>query len=117
VSCTAGRGTDLLIPGVVVIFEVISPNSARLDRVVKLREYQGVPSIRRYVILESTQAVLTVLSRTGAIDPWTATGLTRDDTLHLPELGIEVPVAEFYEGVDLPDDEDSNVPLNPVATT
>jgi hypothetical protein len=30
---------------------------------------------------------------------WTATALTADDVLDLPEIGIRVPVAEFYENV------------------
>ena len=34
---------------------------------------------------------------------WTATALTANEILDIPELGISVPVHEFYEGVDLPD--------------
>jgi hypothetical protein len=32
---------------------------------------------------------------------WTATALTADDILELPEIGIEVPLVEFYQDVDL----------------
>jgi hypothetical protein len=34
-------------------------------------------------------------------DPWIATALTDGDTLRMPEIGIEIPIAEFYEGTDL----------------
>jgi hypothetical protein len=34
----------------VIIFEVISGDSGRRDRIEKVREYAAVPSIRRYVI-------------------------------------------------------------------
>jgi Putative restriction endonuclease len=60
------------------------------------------PSVRRYVILEHASAGAAVLSRVGPDDPWTAATLTADDTLHLPEIGIEIPVSAFYDGVDLP---------------
>ncbi len=40
------------MPGVIVVFEVLSPTSGRTDRIIKLREYQAVASIKRYVILD-----------------------------------------------------------------
>ena len=45
-------GEARLVPGVVVVFEVLGPTSGRVDRIIKLREYRAVPTIRRYVILE-----------------------------------------------------------------
>ena len=103
VTCTKGPGTDRLIPGVITVFEVLSPNSGRVDRIDKVREYAAVASIRRYLIVESTSAGLTVFSRAGAGDAWAATALTGDDTLRLDELGIEVPVSEFYVDIAFPE--------------
>lgn len=102
VTCAKVPGDAYLVPEVVVVFEVLSPTSGRTDRIVKLREYRAVPSIRRYVILEHASVGLIVLARTNADQDWTATALTADDTLRLPEWGTEIPVAEFYEGVALP---------------
>lgn len=103
VTCAKFPGTALLVPGVVVVFEVLSPTSGRTDRIDKLREYRAVPSIRRYVVLEHLSAALTVFSRIDGTADWTAIALTADDILDMPEIGIAVPVSEFYEGVDLPD--------------
>lgn len=103
VTCTKVPGAAYVVPGVVVVFEVLSPTSGRIDRIVKVREYRAVPSIRRYVILEYSGVGLTVFERPGGGADWTATALTVDDTLRMPEIGIEIPVAELYEGVDLPD--------------
>jgi Uma2 family endonuclease len=100
VTCTPSPGTDRLVPGVVAVFEVVSPSSSRTDRIEKLREYQNVTTIRRYVILESTSVGMTVYSRADGENPWTATALTGDEVLSIPELGIAVPVAEFYEETD-----------------
>ena len=101
VTCTRGPGGDRVVPGVVVVFEVLSSTSGRTDRIEKVREYQAVPSIRRYVILESTSVGLTDHTRAQAGDPWTTTTLTDGDVLRMPEIGIEIPIAEFYEDTDL----------------
>jgi Uma2 family endonuclease len=86
---------------VVVAFEVVSPTSDRTDRIEKLREYQAVRSILRYVILEHTSVGLTVHARLKGDDPWTARPLIEGDVLRMQEIGIEIPVEAFYEGTDL----------------
>jgi Uma2 family endonuclease len=108
VTCAKVPGDAYLVREVVVVFEVLSPTSGRTDRIVKLREYRAMPSIRRYIILEHAGIGLIVLARTNADQDWTATALTADDTLRLPELRVEIPVAEFYEGVDLPAEPDED---------
>jgi Uma2 family endonuclease len=99
VTCSPMNGTSRLVPNPIVVFEVVSP-AGHIDRIVKLREYAAVDSIRRYVIVESASAGLTVNERQSAGQRWTVTSATADDLLPLPEIGIEVPVAELYEGVD-----------------
>lgn len=98
VSCVKGPGTDRLAPGVVVVFEVLGPSSGRVDRIEKLNEYRAVPTIRRYIILEHASAAITAHRRAGGDDPWTTEALTAERTPSMPELGVDVPVAEFYEG-------------------
>jgi len=104
VTCSQLTGNALTVPGVVIIFEVVSPGSSRTDRIVKVREYAAVPSIRRYVILESSTAGITVFARAIPESPWSAATLTGDETLHLPEIETEIPVTAFYERVDLAED-------------
>lgn len=101
VTCEAVPGQARLIPGVVIVFEVASPSSLHTDYIVKVREYQAVPSILRYVITAQDSAGLAVLHRARAGDEWTATTLIAGETLAMPEIGIKVPVDEFYEGVKL----------------
>jgi Uma2 family endonuclease len=97
---TKGPGTDRLVPGVVVVFEVLSPSSGRIDRIEKLLEYRSVPTILRYVMLEHASAAMTVHARANGEDPWTTTALTGGEVLSMHELAIDVPVAEFYEGTE-----------------
>lgn len=100
VTCTRANGTDRKVPGVVIVFEVLSPSTGAIDRIVKVREYAAIPSIRRYVILEATAAGLLVLERNHPDEPWRASTLAAGDILLLPEINIEIPVDEIYERVD-----------------
>jgi Uma2 family endonuclease len=99
ITCTKFPGTERLAPDAVVVFEVLSPDSGRRDRIEKVREYAAVASIRRYVIVEAAGKGLFVLHRQQGNMAFAALTLTEDDTLELPEVGIAVPVAEFYEDV------------------
>jgi Uma2 family endonuclease len=102
VTCSPRTGEEYVTPNVVVVFEVTSPTSRRTDRIVKIREYAAVPSILRYDIVESASIGLTVLERQSGDQKRTVTTLMADDTMPLPEIGIEIPVAELCDGVDFP---------------
>ena len=43
---------------------------------------------------------ITVHARAEGEADWTTTALTGDQTLILPEIGIEIPVAEFFAGTE-----------------
>jgi Uma2 family endonuclease len=90
-----------VVPDPIVIFEVLSPGTAAKDRIVKAREYQATPSVQRYVMLEQERVGATVLVR--AKDGWSALILKDDDTLEMPEIGLAIPLAEFYEGLTFED--------------
>jgi Uma2 family endonuclease len=84
----------------VVVFEVLSPSAASVDHIVKNQEYRDTPSIQRYVMLEQAQMAATVFSRQG--DDWVGHLVAGDAVLAMPEIGVELPLAELYEGVTFP---------------
>ena len=90
----------------VVVFEVLSDGSANDDMVVKNAEYRATPSIQRYVILQQTHVGAIVFARHG--EDWVSEILFGDDAmLRIPEVGIEIPLAELYLDVGFesePDD-------------
>ena len=103
VTCSPVEEQDRLIPNPVVVFEVVG-ESARTDRLVKMREYHAVPSIERYVLVEQTIPVLVAYTRRDG--PWIATSLSIGDTLALSELGIEIAVADIFDGVSFGADQE-----------
>ncbi len=67
----------------------------------------AVPSIRRYVVLNSTGIGLTVMERERPDETWPVTTLTNYGILRMPEIGIEIPLAELYEGMTFPEDDEA----------
>ncbi len=105
VTCSKIRGRDRLIPNPVIVFEVISESTRRIDQVDKLREYHAVPTIKRYIIIEQVGVAVTVHWRQGD-EPWTTLPYGKGDVLDLAEIGIQLPVDLLYRNVDF--DEEQN---------
>jgi Uma2 family endonuclease len=100
VACGKVDGPNRTASGVTVVFEVLSRGTSRIDRIVKVREYQAVASIRRYVIIEQDSVGVTVFERQGA-GGWQAAVLTGDDVLAMPEIAVTFSLAELYAGIAL----------------
>ena len=114
VTCTGGENASTIVSDPVVIFEVLSPGTAANDRIVKAREYQATPSVQRYVMLEQDGVSATVYARVQ--DGWSVLVLTDNDTLDMPEIGLSIPLAEFYEGLSFetaPAEDNDNDPTPP----
>ena len=108
VVCSPVDRTATVVHEPVVVFEVLSPSTAAKDRIVKAREYQATPSILRYVMLEQDSAGATVYARAG--DSWTHEILIADSILALPEIGVELPLVELYEGIVFDHEPDAGRP-------
>jgi Uma2 family endonuclease len=104
VLCSTPPGDAKVARDPVVIFEVLSPGTASTDLFIKSEEYAATPSVRRYVILAQDAVRGTVFERID--DDWVGHILGADAVLQMPEIGIEVPLAEFYRGVEFPSAQD-----------
>jgi Uma2 family endonuclease len=102
VTCTPGFRGQTVVEDPVVIFEILSPGTEATDRGEKAREYRAMPTVRRYVMLRQDRIAAEVHARDGDTDRWLSLLLFETDRLALPEIGVELPLAELYEGVDLP---------------
>src|SRR6202012_642453 len=79
----------------VVLFEVLSDSTAATDVGAKNEEYAATPSVRRYIILRQDKVAGTMFERIG--NDWIGHLLTAGSMIRMPEIGIEVPLAEFYD--------------------
>jgi len=101
VTCGPVQPRERLLASPLIVFEVESDSTALLDQTVNNSEYEAIPSILRYVMLSQDSMASMVFARTNGA--W-AGSLTTDPAkvLAMPEIGAEVPLGEFYDGVTLP---------------
>ena len=76
-----------------VIFEVLSESTRRIDEGEKALVYWKLPSLASYVLVEQDKMQVTVRKREGGGEVLRG----RETLLRLSELGIEIPLGEFYE--------------------
>ncbi|HEY8567314.1 MAG TPA: Uma2 family endonuclease [Beijerinckiaceae bacterium] len=85
-----------------LVVEVLSPGNRDLDTALKINEYMGVASLTRILLVEPNAPEAVLWSRTaeGSWERETLRGL--DGEVAVPELGITLPLARIYEGVEFP---------------
>ena len=102
VTCSAMRPDSKEALEPVVLFEVLSGSIERKDRTVKLGEYRSIASVQRYVMLEQDEMLATVVARTAA--GWSLDQVGPAGVLAMPEIDVEIPLAELYADVTFLED-------------
>ena len=86
-----------------VVFEILSPETQRHDRTIKLADYNATPSIAHYVLIEQSVLLVHVYSRGPHGDfnlrPQEIRGL--GGVVELPSVGISLTMAEIYDGLEV----------------
>ena len=86
-----------------VLVEVLSRSTRDPDLIRKADEYRQLESLRHYVVIEPLTVHVTVWSRAddGSWPTTPADHKSLDAMVGLPAIGVELPVAEIYDGVPL----------------
>ena len=82
----------------VLIVEVLSPSTRRVDKTVKLRDYVKIPSLQEYAIFEQDIAELTLYRRE---NDWQAEYFFDGDMVHFASIDLTLSMADIYDGVML----------------
>ena len=92
------RGDVLLNP--LIVFEVLSPTTANLDRWPKFRAYQTIESLQEYVLVSQDAYLVEHFRRDG--NQWIYTPAKgRDAHLILPAVDCDIPLEEIYHQVEI----------------
>ena len=94
--------TQRTLTDAIVVFEVLSDDTAATDRVAKLRDYAAIPSLQYYIMLEqaSRAAIICQPAKGGT---W-ITSPQPQGSIALPELNLALPVDDIYQGLSFPAD-------------
>lgn len=101
IACSAQRRTSVTISAPVIVFEVLSPGkeNRHRDEVEKVDEYESVPTILRYVLVESENRGIRVFWREPGERAWHSDAPDAAGPLRLPEFGVTLDFDEIYQGV------------------
>jgi Uma2 family endonuclease len=101
IECAPVNKGSLEAGDLVVVFEILSPTTRKIDRTVKLQEYLRHPKLRAVVHIDPDELDVVVFTR-GADGSWMDTRLEYlDDVLTLPDLPVAIPLPTIYDGVAL----------------
>jgi Uma2 family endonuclease len=102
ISCDAAdQQAERTLHAPVLLVEVLSPSTAEYDRGRKFNQYKKLPSLQHYLLV-SQASWLVEWYRREANHIWSFTPLVEEtDALVIPELNINLTVAEIYEGTGI----------------
>jgi Uma2 family endonuclease len=103
IDCGPRRGENLIAPDPRVVFEVLSEETQRRDRTIKLSDYNATPSIAHYVLIEQGEPLVHIYSRGPHGDfnlrPEEIRGL--EGMVELPAVHLALSMSEIYDGIEL----------------
>jgi Uma2 family endonuclease len=80
-----------------VVVEVLSPTTQRHDRIAKWREYQRIPSLQHFVLIEQAERRVEVYSRTET--GWALASIEPpEDMIALTAISASLSLEEIYRG-------------------
>lgn len=104
VDCGPMNGGSVTSGEPVLILEVLSPSTERIDTIVKVDEYKALASLR-YILFAEPGAAHVLLYARAEDGTWTDLDhIGLDTTIELPAIGCSVTLSELYSGVPLSTD-------------
>jgi Uma2 family endonuclease len=102
VDCHEHAGHELTTDTPIALAEILSPSTQEEDRSVKLAEYQQLPHLRAYLLVETAYQSVGLWSREVASPLWKYQTHGPADTITLECLDVSFPVSALYERTDIP---------------
>jgi len=82
----------------IVVIEVLSPSTRHKDRTEKLSNYKRLPSLQEILLVEQDVRQVEVHRRSEA--GWISDTIRDEESVTLRSVGVSVPLAEIYAGMD-----------------
>jgi len=102
VVCDENPPRDTFQDSPVLIVEVLSPNSRRIDEEEKRQAYLSLNSLKYYLLVEQSEAAAVLYSKSGEkINRTVYT--SRKDAIEFPDIACSLILDDMYEGVTFPE--------------
>lgn len=96
VDCSVDESKVYYTETPVIIVEVISKSTRKMDVQHKFMKYINIPSLQEYVMIEQDYVDVTVCRRS---DEWRSMHYFLGDEVHLASIDLTLPVEEIYHRV------------------
>jgi Uma2 family endonuclease len=84
-----------------MLIEVLSPSTAQYDQNGKFDLYRQIPTLREYVLIDSTNARWVEVRRKDNAGIWSSTVYSGAEDVFIDTLSLTVPIDAIYEDSDL----------------
>jgi Uma2 family endonuclease len=96
VACDPADRNRLFRQSPLLLIEVLSPSTERLDRGEKKLNYLQIPSLQEYVLVAQDKPKVEIMRRRTS---WVVEELYPGDTLTLESVGLTLPLATIYQTI------------------
>jgi len=97
VVCKDDSGNDYYTENPVIIVEVLSKSTRRMDETAKKFAYQTLPTLKEYVLIEQDFVDVEVCRRS---EGWVSRHYFLGDSVTLDSVGLTLSVADIYQRVE-----------------
>jgi Uma2 family endonuclease len=104
VTCNPVAGGEYVVEYPVLIVEVLSKSTEKIDRREKKKEYQFVAGLREYVIVAQDHIRIEVYRHENAAEMWQGEVYSEpEQEIVFVSTGVKIRVSEIYQRVSFPD--------------
>jgi len=99
VTCRPYQRGEQMVAEPILIVEILSPSTERHDRRIKVPAYRTIDTLSEILLIDSESIYAEILRREG--NHWiTELVQGRDAVLRLSSVGLQIAMADLYEGID-----------------
>jgi Uma2 family endonuclease len=102
VSCERNPGNEGYQDKPILLIEVLSPSSRRIDQIEKLTAYTTIPSLHYYLIIDQGKIAVTLHRRNSDLSFSPEYYAALSDEIQLPKLKATLVLQDLYEGIEFP---------------
>ncbi len=97
VACERGESDPYIVAKPLLVVEVLSPSTERIDREEKLHNYQQLDSLQEYVLVAPDAKEVEVHRRVEGA--WEVEAYTGEGAVRLDSVGLQLALAEIFMDV------------------
>lgn len=97
VDCSQSSMGAYFVETPILIVEVLSASTKSYDKTFKLQQYQRIPTLQEYLMVDQERQWVELRSR---LDDWQPQYYEMGDELMLQSVGLKLSVADVYDGID-----------------